>query len=189
VSRVEIDGVVSDEDARLAAWIEQRFHGRVICLTRIPRWRPAWNIDVEVGERLIPLHARGEREPNIIMPYRIADEIVTMELLEAHGLPIPHAFGLCDDPCALVMDRLPGHVELSFAADEAERQRLIDEYLELLARIYTIPVTSAAAAGFDVPANSAATGLGYILRSLRADRPSLPSEDDGWPAGVIPGTA
>ena len=30
-------------------------------------------------------------------------------------LPVPHAYGLCDDPYALVMDRLPGQVDLSFA--------------------------------------------------------------------------
>ena len=27
-----------------------------------------------------------------------------------------------------------------------------------------------------------------LLRSLRADRPSVRRDDDGWPAGAIPGT-
>jgi hypothetical protein len=69
VGRIDMDAAPSDESAKLAAWVEQRLRGRVIGITRIPRWRPAWNIDVEVGDRVIPLHARGEREPNIIMPY------------------------------------------------------------------------------------------------------------------------
>jgi aminoglycoside phosphotransferase (APT) family kinase protein len=141
----------TDEEARLAAWVENELDGRVTRLTRLPRWRPAWDIDVEVKGRVVPLHARGERERTILMPFRIADEVPVHHLLEAHGLPVPHAYGLCDDPYALVMDRLAGHVDLSFAADDAERDRLVGECLELLARVYEIPVTAAAAAGFEMP--------------------------------------
>src|SRR5437763_621274 len=86
----------------------------------------------------------------------------TLTILEAHGLPVPHAYGLCDDPYALVMDRLPGFVDLSFAADDDERERLVDDYLDLLARIYAIPLDAAEAAGFAVPADSAATGLAFL---------------------------
>ena len=94
------------------------------------------------------------------MPYRIADEVVTHHLLEAHGVPVPHAYGICDDPYALVMDRLRGHVDLLLAADARERERLLDEYLGLLARVYDIPLSAAAGAGFELPVDSAATGLG-----------------------------
>jgi hypothetical protein len=82
-----------DDDARLTAWVERELHGKVIRVSRIPRWRPAWDIDVEVNGRVVPLHARGERERTILMPYRIADEVVIHDLLEAHGLPVP-AYGL-----------------------------------------------------------------------------------------------
>jgi hypothetical protein len=157
--------VVSDEEARLGAWIERTLHGPVVNVRRLPRWRPAWDVDVDVDGRLLPLHARGEREPRIVMPYRIADEVATHDLLEAHGVPVPHAYGLCDDPYALLMDRLPGHVDLSFAADARERERLLDEYLGLLARIYDIPLAAAERAGFELPMDSAATGLsGYWQR-------------------------
>jgi aminoglycoside phosphotransferase (APT) family kinase protein len=158
----------TDEEARLAAWVENELNGRVTRLTRLPRWRPAWDIDVEVKGRVLPLHARGERERTILMPFRIADEVPVHHLLEAHGLPVPHAYGLCDDPYALVMDRLAGHVDLSFAADDAERDRLVGECLELLARVYEIPVSAAAAAGFEMPADDAATALGYF-RKIEAD--------------------
>jgi hypothetical protein len=158
----------SDLDARLAAWVERQLHGTVRRVARLPRWRPAWDVDVEVNGRLVPLHARGERERSILMPYRIADEVVIHALLEHHGLPVPHVYGLCDDPYALVMDRLPGHVDLSFARDDAERKRLLDEYLGLLARLYEIPLADVTAAGLELPADDAATGLGY-LRKLEAD--------------------
>ena len=103
---------MSDDEARLAAWVERTVGGRVIDVTRLARWRPAWDLDVEVDGRVLPLHARGEREPSIVMPFRIADEVAAHDLLEAHGLPVPHAYGLCDDPYALVMDRLSGLVDL-----------------------------------------------------------------------------
>ena len=98
------------------------------------------------------------------MPYRIADEVPVHDLLEAHELPVPHAYGLCDDPYALVMDRLPGLVDLSFATDDDEREHLVDDYLELLARIYAIPLEAAEAAGFAIPADSATTGLSFLRR-------------------------
>ena len=158
---------MSDDEARLAAWVARAVRGRVVDVARRARWRPAWDVDVEVDGRVLPLHARGEREPRIVMPYRIADEVVTHDLLEAHGVPVPHAYGLCDDPPALVMDRLSGHVDLS-VADDAERDRVLHEYLGILARIYEIPVAAAASAGFAVPADSAATALGGYWRPLEA---------------------
>lgn len=153
-----------DSDARLVAWAERELGGRVTHVSRLPRWRPAWDLDVEVGGELLRLHARGERERTILMPFRIADERAVHDLLEAHGIPVPHAYGLCDDPYSLVMDRLDGHVDLSFAADDAERDRLVDEYLEWLARIYEIPTSALASAGFDVPADDEATALSYFRR-------------------------
>jgi aminoglycoside phosphotransferase (APT) family kinase protein len=162
---------MDDGEARLAArleeWVERIVGGRVIATTRLARWRPAWDVDVERDGQLLPLHARGEREPRIVMPYRIADEVATHDLLEAHGVPVPHAYGLCDDPYALVMDRLPGNVDLS-VADDAERERLLDDYLEILARIYDIPLSAAADAGFALPADSAATALGGFWRRMEA---------------------
>ncbi len=156
------------EDARLAAWVERELGGRVTRIARLPRWRPAWDIDVEVSGEVVPLHARGEREPTILMPFRIADEVPVHHLLEAHGVPVPHAYGLCDDPHALVMDRLSGNVDLSFAADDAERDQLTGDYLEHLARVYDIPISAAVAAGFEMPADDAGTALGYFRR-IEAD--------------------
>jgi aminoglycoside phosphotransferase (APT) family kinase protein len=159
-----MDAPVDEESARLAAWVERTVGGTVTRVERVARWRPAWNLDVEVDGRLLPLHARGDREPRIAMPNRIADEVAVHDLLEAHGLPVPHAYGLCDDPYALVMDRLSGLVDLAGATDDAERDRVLDEYLQVLAGIYAIPLEDAAAAGFAVPTCSATTELAFIRR-------------------------
>ena len=171
---------MGDDEARLTAWVEREVGGRVARIARLPRWRPAWDLDVEVGGRTLELHARGEREPTMLMPFRIADEVVVHDLLERHGLPVPHAYGLCEEPDALVMDRLPGQVELSFAADDTERERLVDECLELMARVYEIPVSEAVAGGMVAPSDDAATALGYFrlierdYDPLMADAPPDP---------------
>jgi aminoglycoside phosphotransferase (APT) family kinase protein len=167
MTKTESADETNAEASRLAAWVEQNVGGRVTQIERAPRWRPAWNLDLQIDGRVLPLHARGEREARIAMPLRIADEVATHHLLEAHGLPVPHAYGLCEDPYALVMDRLTGHVDLAMASDDTERERLNDEYLELLAKIYAIPVDAAVEAGFERPADSAATGLSF-LRKMQA---------------------
>ena len=50
---------MSDDEARLAAWVERAVRGRVVDVARRARWRPAWDVDVEVDGRVLPLHARG----------------------------------------------------------------------------------------------------------------------------------
>jgi aminoglycoside phosphotransferase (APT) family kinase protein len=159
---------MKDDESCLAGWIESTLPGRVVRCTRLARWRPAWDVDVEIDGRTVPLHARGEREPKIVMPYRIADELAAHHLLEKHEIPVPHAYGLCDRPYALVMDRLSGRVDLSAVTDDAQRERLLDEYLEILARIYAIPLSAASAAGYELPADSAATALGGYWRKVEA---------------------
>ena len=118
---------MDDESALLAAWVERAVGGTVTRVDRIARWRPAWDLDVEVDGRVLPLHARGDREPRIAMPVRIAGEVAVHGLLEAHGVPVPHAYGLCDEPYALVMDRLSGLVDLAGATDAAERDQVLEE--------------------------------------------------------------
>ena len=159
---------MGDDETRLAAWIERTLGGRVVRVDKLARWRPAWDVDLDVDGRPLELHVRGEREARLAMPYRIADEVRVHDLLETHDVPVPHAYGLCDDPYALVMDRLRGHVDLSFAADERERRRVMDEYLEILARIYAIPIGAAADSGFEIPGDSATTALGGFWRKMEA---------------------
>src|SRR5580700_1321150 len=108
-------------EARLAAWAERTIGGRVVSIEAMDRWRPAWNFDLDTGDGILALHARGERDDGIGMPYQIDYERRVHDLLEAHDVPVPHVYGYCDDPYVMVMDRLSGSVDLSFAASEEER--------------------------------------------------------------------
>jgi hypothetical protein len=158
----------SKTEEMLAGWIERTIGGRVVRVQRLARWRPAWDVDVECDGAMVALHARGERELNFAIPWRIADEVATHDLLERAGLPVPHAYGLCEEPYALVMDRLPGFVDVSFAGSDDERFALIEEYLELQAKIYGIDLADAGAAGFDCPTDARGIALGAFMKFEQA---------------------
>lgn len=155
---------VDEAGAKLASWVEANVGGRVVRMSRLARWRDAWDVDVDLGDRVLPLHVRGEREPRHAMPYWIADEQRTHDLLEAHGVPVPHVYGYCADPYAMVMDRLAGSVDLSFAADDDERRRINLEYLELVPRYLAIGLDDARAVGFEVPTTANAIALDLFRR-------------------------
>ena len=149
-------------EARLAAWAEQTIGGRVVSIEAIARWRPAWNFDLDMGDRVLALHARGERDDGIGMPYKIDYERRVHDLLEAHEVPVPHVYGYCEDPYAMVMDRLSGSVDVSFATSEEERVDVVLQYLSFLPRIYGIDLEEARAAGFTIPESPEEIGLGLL---------------------------
>jgi aminoglycoside phosphotransferase (APT) family kinase protein len=148
--------------ARLADWAERTIGGRVVSMEAVARWRPAWNFDVDTGDRILALHARGERDDGIGMPYQIDYERRVHDLLEAHDVPVPHVYGYCDDPYVMVMDRLSGSVDLSFAASDQERVDVVHEYLSFLPRIYGIDLEEAKAVGFTIPESREEIGLGLL---------------------------
>jgi aminoglycoside phosphotransferase (APT) family kinase protein len=155
------------DSQRLASWVERTLGGRVTRVEELGRWRSAWNVDVEVDGREIPLHARGDRNADHPIPVRIAEERFSNDLLEAHGIPVPHVYGLCEQPYALVMDRLPGNVDLTFAASDGERVDLMEQYLGLLRTMYGMDLAEVSAMGFDLPSGPEELALGYFMKLER----------------------
>jgi len=45
--------------ARLEEWVERIVGGRVVGTTRLARWRPAWDVDVERGQMAHTASVRG----------------------------------------------------------------------------------------------------------------------------------
>jgi aminoglycoside phosphotransferase (APT) family kinase protein len=136
---------------RVIAWIEGHLGGRVIRIERQPRWRPAWYADLERDGEIVPLYVRGDRGSAYGQVFPLEQERAVLELLEAHDIPVPHVHGMCPDPLAIVMDRVPGRVDLSTAIDEDERRSVLDHYVELLARMHAIPPAELEAAGVERP--------------------------------------
>jgi aminoglycoside phosphotransferase (APT) family kinase protein len=125
-------------DRRLAAWIEENLSCKITAFERQKRWRPGWYVDTwtSAGEHQ-SLYVRGHRpERDDDAPfYR---EYKVLKVLEAEGIPVPHIYGLCPDPLAMVQDRAAGRPDLSTAESDEERACVLNQYMEVLARVHQI---------------------------------------------------
>jgi hypothetical protein len=160
---------VSEQWQRAFAWVESTLGGKVVRAERQPRWRPAWFIEVapagDPGAEPIAVYFRGERGESEHGVYTLEHEMRVLQLLEQHGIPVPHVYGFCPSPRGIVMEVSPGRVNLSTAESEAERRAVLDDYMAILARIHRIELSALDGLGIDPPANSRALGL---------------SDFDGW---------
>jgi aminoglycoside phosphotransferase (APT) family kinase protein len=130
---------LAPEWRRAFAWVEATVGGRLLRAERHARWRPAWFLDVERGGEILPLYWRGDRGlEGINSVYDVRYESIFYPILEDHGIPVPHLHGLCEDPLGILLGRVPGRANLATADSEAERDAVLREYIEILARIHAI---------------------------------------------------
>ena len=123
---------------------------------------------------------RGSRGGNFPEMITLAQEAEVNRVLFKHGVPVPRVHGMIDDPPAIVMDRLPGRVNLAKAADDAEREAVLDDYVEAMRRMHAIDVREFGAIGLRVPAdnreaalNLYATGEANFRRAKSAPSPMI----------------
>lgn len=150
------------------AWVEQCVGGRIARFERLPRWRPAWNFDVERDGKLLPLHFRGARIERGVYPLEREKDVLV--LLEREGIPVPHVHGFCADPEGILMDRAPGRANLATEPSAAQRERVQRHYIELLARMHAIDVARCEAIGMQRPSGAqelARGDLDFYLRPFR----------------------
>ena len=148
----EIPEDLAPEWQRAFAWVEQTVGGRLVRARRQARWRPAWFLDVERDGRVLELYWRGDRGlEGINSVYDIRYEAKFFPILEAHGVPVPHLWGLCTDPLGALLDRMPGRANLATAESEAERGAVLAHYMEILARVHAIDPAEFERAGLPCP--------------------------------------
>ena len=148
-----------------AARVEALVGGRIISAESQERWRPAWFLEVERpgGER-VSVYFRGDRGVEQHGVYPLEHEYEVMRVLEAHGIPVPHVYGFCDEPRGIVMEQAPGRANLATAVDEAERRAVLDHYIEILAAMHRIPLSAFAHLSLPLPATPEALALGDLPR-------------------------
>ncbi|MBM3639464.1 MAG: phosphotransferase family protein [Actinobacteria bacterium] len=157
----------------ITAWVEQRFPGTVTSLTRQPRWRPVWWVDVDTHDGPKRLCVRGDRvDMTLIFP--LTHEMSLQDEMHRHGLPVPQVHGWIEDAScdlrAYVMDYAPGENDFRKCTDEV-RDAVVDEYLQALATLHSLPVDSFAARGImraPSPAESGLLGMQQYERNWRA---------------------
>lgn len=129
------DAQRDDGTARVRDWLEANL-GHVTQIARQGRWRPVWFADVERGGERLALCVRGDR---VDMPlvFPLAHERKLQALLHERGIPVPRVWGAIERPHAYVMDRVPGRNHFE-GASAAERDAVVDDYLQILARLHAL---------------------------------------------------
>ncbi|MEM9174182.1 MAG: phosphotransferase [Myxococcota bacterium] len=176
--RVELDpetrAALPADWQRAFAWAEERLGGRVVAWASQPRWRPAcfFELERENGE-ILPLYWRGARGEFHTSTKPLEREGAVIDVFERHGIPVPHAYGVCSDPPGLLLEKIPGRFGLASATDEAHRTEVLDAYLSALAKIHAIPIEAFESIGYRRPVDAEASCLGETLgfeRSYRAGK-------------------
>ncbi|MBP8924337.1 MAG: hypothetical protein KBG75_00625 [Pseudomonadales bacterium] len=145
---------------KITAWLEANLGGDVQRISRQSRWRPVWFADMERNGETLALCVRGERT-DMPMIFPLDHEMRFQSLLQERNIPVARVHGWIDDPRAYVMDRVPGSEDFS-ATPQEERQAVVDDYLQILARIHQLPIEPFISAGIrraDEPGQSGRVGL------------------------------
>src|ERR1700722_6548138 len=120
---------LTDED-KLRRRIEALTGGRVVAMERQVRLRPAWFVKVERSDGMLNIHVRGDRKSDILPFPELRREADVLQVLEQHGIPVPHIYGMCDDPNAIIMEAVPGTRDVSLAATVEERRSVARQFIE-----------------------------------------------------------
>jgi aminoglycoside phosphotransferase (APT) family kinase protein len=116
-----LDTAEPADEEKLRLCIEELTGGRVISMNRQVRWRPAWFADVKRGDVTLHIHVRGDRNSDILPFPELRREADILQVLEQHGIPVPHIYGMCDDPTAIIMEAVPGTRDVSEAVAAMHR--------------------------------------------------------------------
>lgn len=152
----------TDEEIRLVARIEELLGGVVTTLDREPRWRKAWRATVQRDGETVRLYLRGDKQIDAEPYPGLPREAAILQALEAGGIPVPHVYGMCDDPIAIVMADVPGTRDVSLADSDEQRQQIAEQYIEHLARTHALDLAPFVAAGVALPETPEALALAYV---------------------------
>ncbi|OBG97375.1 aminoglycoside phosphotransferase [Mycobacterium sp. E136] len=152
-----------DMDRVVEDWISANI-GTVCAIERHQRWRPAWFVTADSGDREVGLYVRGDREGFGFAT--VAAEAEILRVLEAHQIPVPHVHGDISEAgspaMAIVMDSLPGAPNPCLADDADGVDAVMDSYVDALVRAHSIDPAAFAAAGLRIPDSPRALALDYF---------------------------
>jgi aminoglycoside phosphotransferase (APT) family kinase protein len=155
--QIVIDG---DMDRAVHDWLTAHL-GEVVGFRRHARWRIGWDAEVEADGKRTALYIRGPRGDNYESPIDMAQEAAIHRAYLANGIPAPKPIAVIDEPCSLVLERLPGTINTATIPDPSIRQRVREEFIKIIARQHQIPLEAFAEVGLDIP-----VGADAVSRNL-----------------------
>lgn len=160
-----------DQEAIVREWVERVLGGQVTGIRSQPRWRPHWFVDATIDGANRQLLVRGDRvDTTVFFPLR--HEMGFQHLLYRGGIKVPKIYGWIEKLPAFVSECVPGRPDF-VGMTPAERDVVVDEYLQELAAIHGLDVGPFIEAGIvhaDRPEDSALIGMQTmepIYRSLK----------------------
>ncbi|MCU1592822.1 MAG: hypothetical protein JWO12_214 [Frankiales bacterium] len=169
----------------VAAWLERDLGGRVVHLERHARWRPAWWADVETSDGLLRLCVRGDRldSPSA---FPLDHERRYQELLWERDIPVARVYASSEEPKAYAMARISGVDNFEGVSDD-ERASVMEDYIDVLARMHQLDVEPFAAAGIvrGRPGESDAIGLRHFEERAYRSLKSRPDPFLEWSLGWL----
>jgi aminoglycoside phosphotransferase (APT) family kinase protein len=116
--------------------------------------RPAFFVDVEVGDALRKLYVRAGRDmaPPGAAYRDLEREKTVMDWLDERGILIASAVHLCREPVALAMEALEGEDDWEKIASAESGEAILSHFVEIIADMHSHDVSALAKAGFRAPA-------------------------------------
>lgn len=151
-------------DEQVRSWLQRELGSPVTSFERQERWRAAWFATLADGREI---YVRGHRGGAFREMITLEQEADVNRVLLRHGVPVPRIHGMVDDPPAIVMDRLPGRVNLAYAVDDAERDTVLDQYIDAMRRMHAIDVDEFGAIGLPVPPDNRGAALNMYTTGER----------------------
>jgi aminoglycoside phosphotransferase (APT) family kinase protein len=158
-------------EAVILDWVEENLGGSVSDIRSQPRWRPHWFVDATVDGADTRLLVRGDRVDTATF-FPLRHEMLFQELLYRGGIPVPKVYGWIDELPAFVSDCVPGRPDF-VGMSTAERDAVVDEYLQALVEIHSLDVGPFVEAGIDRaarPEDSALIGMQRMETIYRAQK-------------------
>lgn len=137
-------------------WLEKRFGGRIVSRRRQGResgGRFAWFVDLEVDGKELKTYVRGTRDESFSYTriYSTRREASILEVLHREGIRVPQVLAFHDDPQAAVLAHIDGRDDFNNVKDEAERESILESFLELLAELHSVDARKFEAIGLRIP--------------------------------------
>ncbi|MET0380003.1 MAG: phosphotransferase [Spongiibacteraceae bacterium] len=136
-------------------------------VVRQTRWRPTWFVQAERDGAPFNVVVRGERADTQVFPLR--HEVKFHQILQDNGIPVPKIHGYLDELDAVVLDMVPGKPDFGGVAD-ADRHVIVDEYLQVMARIHKLdkkPFIDAGIFRGPTPQDSSTVGHWHMEKLFR----------------------
>ena len=137
-------------------WMEKQLGGRIVSRRRQGResgGRFAWFVDLEIDGKTRKTYVRGTRDDSFSYTrvYSTRREAKILEVLHREGVRVPEVLAFHEDPQAAVLGHVEGRDDFNNVKDAAERESILESFLELLAELHAIDARKFEAIGLRIP--------------------------------------